>query len=189
MKRGVIALLLVASITGSGCMGSFLVTEKIFAWNKHATGDKFINTAIMWVLMILPIYEGAFVLDLAVLNTIEFWSGKNPMAFSGPEKLEKIVRCGSSTARITMGGGVLTVDRLTGPDSGRCTVLRYDRKNRSFYLDGSRGAQAKKIAAISDGPQPSLTFYFPNGGTVSRTLIADNPPYSRKEWAAQYKSY
>ena len=48
-------------------------------WNQ-GVGDKFVNELVFIALHIVPVYEIAYLADLVVLNTIEFWSGSNPMA-------------------------------------------------------------------------------------------------------------
>ena len=48
-------------------------------WNQ-GLGNKFVNELVFIALHIVPVYEIAYLADLVVVNTIEFWSGKSPVA-------------------------------------------------------------------------------------------------------------
>jgi hypothetical protein len=63
----------------SGCYGQFALTKKLYTWNGGATHNKFANSAIMDALIIIPVYPICTLVDVLVLNTIEVFSGSNPM--------------------------------------------------------------------------------------------------------------
>lgn len=65
----------------SSCMGKFALTRNLYAWNGQVS-NKFVNEIVFVGLCILPVYEVCAVADLFVLNSIEFWSGDNPMTAS-----------------------------------------------------------------------------------------------------------
>lgn len=73
-----VVLSLTASLTLSSCLGSFALTNKVLTWNRQV-GDKFVNELIFFALWILPVYELSGIADLLVINSIEFWSGENPV--------------------------------------------------------------------------------------------------------------
>lgn len=77
--KSVVALM-VGSITLSSCIGSFGLYNKLLGWNKNLS-NKFVNELVF--LVISPAYAVCGVVDLFVLNTVEFWSGRNPMAKVG----------------------------------------------------------------------------------------------------------
>ena len=72
------ALLLAATLLTSSCVGSFSLFGRVAKWNTHATNSKFLNEIIF--ILISPAYAVCAVADALVLNTIEFWSGSNPLA-------------------------------------------------------------------------------------------------------------
>ena len=47
---------------------------------------KFVNEIVFLAFHIVPVYEVAYFADVLVLNSIEFWSGSNPIAQVGTEK-------------------------------------------------------------------------------------------------------
>ncbi len=81
MKRktrlAAVAVLLSSSVMFSSCIGSFSLFNKLKTWN-HSVGDKWINEVVFFALWIVPAYEIAMLVDVLVLNTIEFWTGDNP---------------------------------------------------------------------------------------------------------------
>lgn len=76
-----VALTLTFSCVSTSCIGSFNLTNRLLSWNNQA-GDKFTNELIFFAFWILPVYEVCALTDVLVLNSIEFWSGNNPMAKS-----------------------------------------------------------------------------------------------------------
>ena len=67
-----IAILLIICVLSfglTGCYGKFKLTQKLYKWNGQI-GDKWVNTIVMWILFILPIYEIAGCVDFAILNVI-----------------------------------------------------------------------------------------------------------------------
>lgn len=74
-----IAATLIASLSMSSCIGSFGLTNKLLAWNRHIS-NKFVNELVFFAFWIVPVYEVSALADLLVLNTIEFWSGSSPVA-------------------------------------------------------------------------------------------------------------
>ena len=81
MKKGYLktmAIVLSGAIMTTSCVGSFTMFNKLAHWNKNATDSKILNEIIF--LIISPAYAFCGVADALVLNSIEFWSGSNPMA-------------------------------------------------------------------------------------------------------------
>lgn len=74
-----IAITLACSMTFSSCIGSFALTNKVLSWNKQI-GSKFVNELVFVAFWILPVYEISAIADVLVINTIEFWSGSNPVS-------------------------------------------------------------------------------------------------------------
>lgn len=83
MKRKYLSVALVLALAGSmlctSCIGSFSLTNKLMSWNKQI-GDKFVNELVFFAFWIIPVYEVTALADILVINSIEFWSGSNPVA-------------------------------------------------------------------------------------------------------------
>lgn len=75
----VVVALLIGSCLFSSCIGSFSLFNKYAAWQKDMTDNKYINAIVGFFLMPIVGSITLFV-DSVVLNTIEFWTGENPVA-------------------------------------------------------------------------------------------------------------
>lgn len=71
---------LAGSVAFTSCIGSFALTNKVLDWNKQLTNNNFVNELIFIGLHIVPVYEVSILADALVINSIEFWSGDNPVA-------------------------------------------------------------------------------------------------------------
>lgn len=77
-NRMVIAALALA-LCSSGCFGSFNMTRKVHHWNDTVSGDKWIKELVFLAFVWVPVYGVAGLGDVGLFNTIEFWSGNNPI--------------------------------------------------------------------------------------------------------------
>jgi len=84
LLRSVVAALLVVSlIAAPGCYGPFTLTKQLHHWNGQV-GDKWVNEVVFIVFVIIPVYGVATLADAIVFNSIEFWTGNNPLREPGP---------------------------------------------------------------------------------------------------------
>ena len=75
----VAAVLLSGAFLCSSCIGSFSLFNSYEKWQCNMTSNKFVNGIVGLILQ--PIVGGVCLfVDAVVLNTIEFWTGSNPMA-------------------------------------------------------------------------------------------------------------
>lgn len=108
MKKIYLSVAIVAAVGGSlllnSCIGSFALTNKVLSWNNQV-GSKFVNELVFFAFWILPVYEVTSLADLLVINSIEFWSGVNPME-AGTKMIETesgryLVKCDGKGYDIT----------------------------------------------------------------------------------------
>ena len=110
MKRLLIVVMTALLITSTltGCYGKFALTKKVYQANGKVD-DRFLRSGLTWVLIIIPVYGVAFLVDFIAFNTIEFWSGDNPVT-SG-EKDFQFVRDGDRfDIHATKNGDKVTYD-------------------------------------------------------------------------------
>ena len=79
MKKGIITLLCAGMIVLSGCYGKYACFNKLLAWNG-TLGNKWLNSIVHFAMNVIPVYGIAIFVDWLVLNTVEFWTGSNPLA-------------------------------------------------------------------------------------------------------------
>ena len=87
-KTFLVCAMLSGSVLFSSCIGSFGLWNSLKDWNQGVS-NKFVNELIFLAFHIVPVYEIAYLADALVLNSIEFWSGSNPMASIGDVKKVK----------------------------------------------------------------------------------------------------
>ena len=79
-KQVVIALLIATmALMSVGCYGSFNLTKKVYNWNG-SLGNKWVVELVFLAAYVVPVYGIAGFIDAVILNSIEFWTGSNPVA-------------------------------------------------------------------------------------------------------------
>lgn len=153
------------SITSSslvGCYGNFTLTRKLYTWNG-SLGDKFLVSAVAWVMVIVPIYGFAGFIDFVFLNTVEFWTGKNPMAMKAGEKEIQVVEMNGEQYEITATKNRFDIIKLSNPKAPSVSLI-YDEADKSWYAES---AQGKAKIAVEDAKNPNfISVIYPDGKTV-----------------------
>ena len=85
-SRFAIVVSLTLVLLGTSCIGPNNAFNGMINWNQRVTDSKFANEGIFLGLIIIPVYEILLLGDLIIFNSIEFWSGSNPIAPSVPVK-------------------------------------------------------------------------------------------------------
>ena len=78
MKKALVASVLSLGLCCS-CLGPNKLFNKLHQWNLGATEDRWANEGIFVVFTVIPIYGVCYAVDILVLNSIEWWTGENPM--------------------------------------------------------------------------------------------------------------
>lgn len=138
-----------------GCYGSFAATKKLYQWNG-TVGDKWVNSIVMVGLAIIPVYSLAGAADIIVLNTVEFWTGKNPLAMAPGESESRIVTVDGRDLRVTASRHRMTVAAADGV--GETMSLHYDEAGRAWYVETPEGP---RLVAREAGD--ALALYRPDG--------------------------
>ena len=152
MRHLKVAVVLLAGVLlTNSCVGSFSLFNKLARWNKSATSERFLNELIF--LIISPAYAVCSVVDVLVLNTIEFWSGSKVMAKVG-ETQNVMGKDGRMYAVKTLKNGY----EITSPD-GEVSHLVYNKKEKSWSYE-DKGAIKELFRFNDDG---TIMATLPNG--------------------------
>ncbi len=82
----VAAVLVAGTLVCSSCIGSFGLFNKYEKWQCSMTSNKYVNGIVGLILQ--PIVGGiCLTVDALVLNTIEFWTGDNPVSASATQQV------------------------------------------------------------------------------------------------------
>lgn len=138
-----VAALLIAgtSLVFTSCIGSFGLTNKVLTWNRHI-GPKFVNELVFLAFWILPVYEVTALADVLVINSIEFWSGSNPMTAS-----VKAVDTDHGRYLIACDGKGYTV---THQESGETVRLDFDMPSQTWSVVTAEGEPLPFMTFVDD---------------------------------------
>lgn len=157
-------VLSVTMIMQTGCYGSFGLTNKVYEFNG-SVGDKFINTIVFWVFVIVPVYEVTFFLDGVLFNLIEFWSGNNPIAMQEGDTDIQMIKSGDREYLVTTTRNKIHIEQLSGPRQGEWTDIIFRPESNSCYLNylGS----TIKVAEYDPADLSSLKVFLPDGRSLT----------------------
>lgn len=132
---------LAASMMLPSCIGSFSLTNKLLSWNNQV-GNKFVNELVFFAFWIIPVYEVSSLADLVVLNTIEFWSGENPMTAS------------TRTIHGNDGDYLVTTDAdgytIKSESDGSIVRLDFDKADKSWSVTLPDGSSKTIFSFVDD---------------------------------------
>lgn len=84
MKKSLLALTLALPLFASSCLGPNNLHNSLRNWNAEVTEQDWLNEVIFLAMTIIPVYGIAQLADILVFNTIDYWSGENPIDTPGP---------------------------------------------------------------------------------------------------------
>ncbi len=136
MRKLLISLMLSSSVMLSGCLGQNALFNTVQDWNATATKEKFVNQGISFVFWWLPVYGLTLLGDVVVFNSIEFWSGENPIS-KQPAKVT------GTTERVEDGLGNFA--EVTYNADGSVSVVAYANGNVERYQLERQGDEVVKV--------------------------------------------
>ena len=135
-------VLLAGSFLCSSCIGSFSLFNKYEKWQCNMTSNKYVNGIVGLILQ--PIVGGVCLfVDAVVLNTIEFWTGSNPMALNKVQTVKG--QDGRYYAVKTLKDGY----EVKAPN-GEITLFTHDSKTESWSIS-QNGVTKEIIRFNADG--------------------------------------
>ena len=103
------AVALVAlGFAASGCYGPFYLTRKVWKFNGEVSDNKWVVEVVHLICLALPIYSIAGAADGLIFNSIEFWTGSNPLSEASADGVK-------ATRRIVRGDTEYLLKRVAGP--------------------------------------------------------------------------
>ena len=154
-----LCMVLGSSFLFTSCIGSFSLSNKLLSWNK-TIDSKFVNELVFIAFCIVPVYEISLLADVLVLNSIEFWSGDNPVADAGTVK------------NIETKDGIYTVETKTDgyhiEKEGEAASLDlvFDKADKSWSVDAA--GESVKVMRFTENDE--VVMFLPNGEEMNVTL-------------------
>lgn len=139
-------------VTVTGCFGRFQLTRNLYKFNQDVDPDKWIQWFTFLVFSVIPIYGVAGFIDVMFANSIEFWTGKNPiMASAGTTKVVHGENGELMTLTMLQSGAIDVRVEQAGGEPAHFTVVR-EANGMSAWDD-----QDRLLARVRDvGGQPAL---------------------------------
>ncbi|HXN84099.1 MAG TPA: DUF3332 family protein [Myxococcales bacterium] len=179
-----IAVLLCFGQSSAACWGKFNLTRKLWGFNNTVSDSKWLKWLLFLAFTIVPIYEISALADALVLNSIEFWSGQNPVTanevredtrvvdgktvhsvmtaeklrieIAEPGKELRVVEISAAGdgAVARDGAGKVLSQLAAGPDG---EVVVSDAEGRPLFQRS--GAEVEEIASAVQGGAPFLAVF------------------------------
>ena len=160
--RKAVAIAVMASFMSvtSACFGPFNLTRNVYHFNSGIKGsgevnEKWMKEILFFGMIVIPVYMFAALLDAFIFNSIQFWTGDNPV---------KATNAGSDGAtRVVRLGGIT----MTMVESDRGTRVTYERngivERRAVIEASATGYRlidetGALLAEAEEGQDKSVTF-------------------------------
>lgn len=154
LVRTVVLATAAAGLLGSSaCIGSFHLTRKVYAFNKSVSPDKWVQELVFLAFAVVPVYSIASGLDVLVINSIEFWTGENPVMLSKVTPTEDGRRFVQRTT-MTSEERIMILEEYAADRLLSTTTVRYaagaDRVTvETRYADGR--TDSRIVSRLDDG--------------------------------------
>lgn len=83
MKKVILALCLCLPVSLTSCLGPNNAFNSLHNWNATVTEYDWVNEGIYLGLNIIPVYGLFHLGDILIFNTVDYWSGENPISNPG----------------------------------------------------------------------------------------------------------
>lgn len=163
----------------TACYGPFNLTRNVYHWNSGIKGsgevyDKWMKEFVFFGMIIIPMYMFSALLDAFIFNSIQFWSGDNPLKVTqDDERRIREVQMGNATATVTWaedGASAHVVYIRKGQQINETTI---ERDGAHLRLRDQGGQVQYTEEATEDG---SLRYIGRNG------RVADTVTPQQVEW-------
>ena len=147
MAVGLVAL----GMMTSGCYGPFYLTRKVWKWNGEVSDNKWVVEVVFLVCHIVPAYQIAAAADAIIFNSVEFWTGENPLkdanAKAAPQT-KRIVR-GDTETILTRVGQELSIAQFAHGQP--VSTLRIARQGDTTVAMDEQGRLLFTAQTMADG--------------------------------------
>ncbi len=148
LVRKAVAIAVMVSLMSvtSACYGPFNLTRNVYHWNSGIKGsgevnEKWMKEIVFFGMIIIPVYMFSALLDAFIFNSIQFWTGENPVKVSEDQdgRIQE-VQIGETTITVSwtadrrsadvtywQQGRLITTARVLEDDQGFRLVDREDR--------------------------------------------------------------
>ena len=163
-------IVICGSVLCSSCVGSFGLHSRLVNWNQSIDDNKFVNELAFFALAVVQAYTVSWLADAIILNSIEFWTGSNPMASIGDVK--KIQGENGNYLVTTLENGYSIAKE--GEDTAMQLVYDQEQNTWNVVADGT----STELLKLNENGTASMNL--PNGEDLTVTLDATGVATARE---------
>ena len=146
----------------NSCIGSYSLFHKYAQWELRMTDNKYLNAIIGFVLDIVCV-PVTLMVDSLVLNTIEFWSGENPIASNVGKTQQVVGKDGRMYTVKNLKNGYEVTD-----SEGAVTLFTHNKKENSWSM-------------TQNGVTQEIFRFNPDGKSISTIINGEQKDFSLNE--------
>ena len=117
----VMGVAMAVQLLATSCYGPFNLTRRLYHWNGQIAG-KWEKEFMFLVLAYVPVYGLTVLGDAIVFNSMEFWTGKNPV--DAPGRAQNAL---PQTKRIVRGDSEAVLTYTPNADGGQLVIQQFQR--------------------------------------------------------------
>lgn len=152
MKKLAVFLVLVSMVAVS-CTGTFRLTRTVYDFQTKPA-DKWVDEVLFLAFVIVPVYGLSTLADAIIFNSIEFWTGQNPLRASLDDKDNSVI-AGNGKDKLEMKYDGASRDiELSSADTGKTLVLA-----KNEYGVSVRDREGKVLFTSVEDSQGGVTVY------------------------------
>lgn len=171
--RGIITSAVLAGfmLSSTGCYGPFNLTRNVYHWNSGVKGsgevnDKWMKEFVFFGMIVIPVYMFSTLLDAFIFNSIQFWSGDNPVKVSQDEDGRiREVQLGTLTASVKWAEDGKSAHVTYVREGQVVKQMTIERDGDQLHLRDQNGEMVAMSKTANDG---SLGFLDREGRMVDR---------------------
>lgn len=170
LKSLTVALIIAGfGLVQTGCIGPFNLTKKLYNWNNNL-GDKYVNAIIFFSFSTyLPIYGLTLAGDAIIFNTIEFWTGNNPIAMAEGESNTEYITSNDKTFKVVTSKNSIDVTPVGESAESTAYSMKFNEANKTWrYMSEN---QSFDFIRITENESGEIAYHILNPeGDVVNTL-------------------
>jgi hypothetical protein len=161
MKKTVAIVLIIAFFT-TGCTGSFNLTRKVYNFHR-SQADKWSDELCFLIVALIPVYSLATLADAIVFNSIEFWTGKNPVEMSANPPATRIVQNGKEKYLLSYNHKTDQISLTSMAQGNNNHGVIFERTDNTIIAKNDKGQVLYSSVQAQDG---GVSIYDGNGKLV-----------------------
>ncbi|MGL6261083.1 DUF3332 domain-containing protein [Vibrio sp. WXL210] len=163
-----LAVLASCGLALSGCVGSNAITGMVMELNVKAVDNRYARGGLN--MLLAPVYGVALAADYIVVNSLEFWTGKNPINGSPhifDTKTDTYIEVNDQIDPSLHSAPLPPVTNTRTIEQGE--MIKVDENTVQMDISYSDGGSAT-LTGIKDGERVS---YYLDGELISQTTLSE----------------